>query len=463
MEILIVDDDPEQIFALESLLEAQGHSVLTAASGKEAVKVLKASGKTLDLIISDVNMPEMTGVELCDWVRSDADLRYLPVVLVTSLDTVEDLEKGFDAGADDYLCKPYNKDELLVRIAAVIQTRQLYSELRQAHHEREKLVSELHGRYAFGSLVGKAESMQEVYQLIERVAPSEAPVLITGESGTGKELVARAIHAQSKLSGRTLVIQNCSALNEQLLESELFGHVKGAFTGASRDKKGLFEVADQGTLFLDELGEMPLSMQAKLLRVLQDGTFHPVGSTESKTVKVRVIAATNRNLEEMMAEGSFREDLFYRLSVVQIPLPPLRQRRGDIALLVENFLEGKRESYGPRILSSEVLDFLISSDWPGNIRQLHNELERMLIMSDPGETLGPSHVSSKLRSASSGQVHDEDLGGESLRDAIESLEKKLIQKTLESVGGNKSEAARQLDISRSSLISKVKQYHLEEE
>jgi transcriptional regulator with PAS, ATPase and Fis domain len=303
--------------------------------------------------------------------------------------------------------------------------------------------------------------MRVVYDLVEKVKDSRVAVLITGESGTGKELVASAIHYNSGRKSRPFIAQNCSAFSETLLESELFGHVKGAFTGALRDKPGIFELADGGTLFLDEIGEMKPTLQAKLLRVLQEGTFTPVGGTKQRKVDVRVVAATNRDLEKMIKDGSFREDLYYRLNVIRIQLPPLRERVGDVASLVEHFLSkiAAREGSAAKSIQPELLSLLCNYRWPGNVRELENEMERLWLMAG-----GASMISRELadaRLSNSGAAAVEAAVEGSLAGAVESLERRVIQAALEKTGWNKSETARILDISRSNLIEKVKVYGLE--
>ncbi|MCL4138561.1 UNVERIFIED_CONTAM: hypothetical protein GTU68_049759, partial [Idotea baltica] len=312
-------------------------------------------------------MPEINGLDLVKKFKDDSFFKYIPVVLLSSMQDLDDVLKGFAFGADDYIGKPFKKDELFARINAIVRTRKIYQELSHELQLKEELQQQAIDRYSFSNI-------------IDRVADTNASVLINGESGTGKELVAQAIHYNSSRKDKPFIVQNCSALSEQLLESELFGHSKGSFTGAIKDRKGLFEVADGGTFFLDELGEMSQALQVKLLRVLQDGTFTPVGSSKMKKVDVRIVAATNRDLVEMIESGDFREDLYYRLNVVTIILPPLRERKEDIPLLCDFFLTKVQGDNKPSKFSNEAIAKLISYDWPGNIRQLQNEVERATIM-----------------------------------------------------------------------------------
>jgi two-component system response regulator HupR/HoxA len=331
---------------------------------------------------------------------------------------------------------------------------------RRTESEVHELRSQVRAQRNFGNILGKSGAMQDVFALLEKVKDAAVPVLILGESGTGKELIARAIHYNSPRRDKPFVVQNCSAFNDNLLESELFGHVNGAFTGAVRDKEGLFAVADGGTFFLDELGEMSPALQVKLLRVLQQGTFMPVGGTKERKVDVRVVTATNRPLADMVAEGTFREDLYYRLNLVTIKLPPLRERREDIPLLAEHFLvrNGARNNYRPS-LRADTIKILSEYRWPGNIRELENEIERAMLMAGGVDEIEPSHLSTHVRD---GALAPRKAGGVvgSLKVAVEELERAMIASALEQTGGNKSEAARILGIARSNLIAKAQSYGL---
>ena len=453
--IMAIDDSQEALFALDQVLSAHGYNVCTVRSGDQALEILKR--ENFDLVISDINMPGMDGLELARRMKADLALRYVPLILVTARDELEDVIRGLDQGADDYIRKPFRSEELLARVNASLRLKRLYGDLREARELSADLRSQLRERVQPKNIIGQSSAIREVFGLIEKVKGADVPVLISGESGTGKELVAAAIHFQSPRHERRLVVQNCSAFNENLLESELFGHVRGAFTGAVRDKPGLFEVADGGTFFLDELGEMTPALQVKLLRVLQDGTFLPVGGTSIKQVNVRILAATNRDLREMVARGEFREDLFYRLNVVNIKLPPLRERRGDIQLLAEHFLEeiARRSGRAKKVLSVEALRALECYAWPGNIRELQNEIERSSLLSAEEEQIGEEWLSQHIQNAQSSLAQ-----GGPLRQALEALEKQMIRDALLKHSGNKSEAARELGVSRSNLISKVQAYRL---
>jgi len=333
----------------------------------------------------------------------------------------------------------------------------LFDEMRAKEEEIAALRERLQARKGFAGLIGASSVMQEVYHLVDRVASNDCTVLVRGESGTGKELVARAIHHRSHRAEGPFVVQNCSAFNDNLLESELFGHVRGAFTGAVNDKKGLFEIASGGTLFLDEVAEMSPALQAKLLRVLQDQTFWPVGATTPKTGDVRIVAATHRDLEEMVKLERFREDLYYRLNVISINLPPLRERRSDIALLVQHFLDQHGEGIK---LTGEAMRLLTDHDWPGNVRELANEIERMMVLADGRRDLGADLVSARMRGAGNGDGDDGGVPLGTMREAMEQLEARMIRAALVECEGNRVHAARKLGIARSNLISKIKAYRI---
>jgi DNA-binding NtrC family response regulator len=465
VKILAVDDNPEALFALEQLLLSRGFEVVTAASGQETIE--KAESERPDLILLDVVMPEPNGYAVAKILKSHPELRYITIVLLTGRDELKDILHGFEQGADDYICKPYQSAELIARVHAAIRVRKLYSELRDVKVANRHLQAKMSENFSFGSIIGKSPAMNDLYQVMAKVVDSDVPVLITGESGTGKEMVATALHVNGLRKDRAFVVQNCSAFNENLLESELFGHVKGAFTGAVRDKQGLFEVADGGTFFLDELGEMSPALQVKLLRVLQDGTFMPVGGTKQKTVDVRVIAATNRNLEDMVRKGTFREDLYYRLNVVSLSLPPLRDRVGDVPLLVQYFMSkiATKSKQNVKSIAPDAMSALEAYHWPGNIRQLENEIQRAYVMSGKDELitracLSPA-VGNAVSSASAGVGFGAAAQDKPLKDVLAYVEREMIEQVLRRCEGNKSEAARQLGISRSNLIAKAQEYGIE--
>ncbi|MFO0416904.1 MAG: sigma-54-dependent transcriptional regulator [Pseudomonadota bacterium] len=461
VKILAVDDNPEALFALEQLLLSRGFEVVTAASGSETLA--KAEAERPDLILLDVVMPEPNGYEVAKTLKAHPELRYTTIVLLTGRDELKDILFGFEQGADDYICKPYQSAELIARVHAALRVRKLYGELRNARVTNRQLQARLGEQFSFDTIIGQSAAMRGLYQVMAKVVDSDVPVLITGESGTGKEMVATALHANGPRKDRPFVVQNCSAFNENLLESELFGHVKGAFTGAMRDKQGLFEVADGGTFFLDELGEMSPALQVKLLRVLQDGTFMPVGGTKQRKVDVRILAATNRNLEEMVKRGTFREDLYYRLNVVGLELPPLRQREGDVPLLAKFFLNkiADRTKQPVKGIAPDAMACLERYQWPGNIRQLENEVQRACVMSGKEsvitrECLSPTVAGIEIPTSKV------EMGQERpLKDVLDQVEREMIEGALTRCEGNKSEAARQLGIARSNLIAKCRDYGLE--
>lgn len=462
--ILLVDDHEDALYAGKRMLEHAGYKVITAVDGEEAFKTIKEQKP--DLILLDIMMPKVDGLEVTRRLKHDRDLKYIPLILLTAKSSLDDIVEGLDAGADGYIIKPFKPEELLARIKSALRMRTLYKDLKVSLDLNERLVREASDKYSDKNIIGESKAMKDVLSLVAKVSQADAPVLISGPSGTGKELIARSIHYNSNRRNAPFVAKNCAAFSEQILESELFGHVKGSFTGAIKDHKGLFESADKGTLFLDELGEMPLHLQAKLLRVLQEGLIMPIGSTEEFSVDVRIVAATNKDLHSMVALGKFREDLYYRLNVVQLELPSLHERMEDIPLLVTYFLDRAYQKRGGlrKHLSREVLDLFMSHTWPGNIRELENEIERMLILSGPEIELGIDLLSKNLMSKQGIEINKPSLKlGDSvdLKTAISDLEREMIKQSLERTKGNKSTSAKELGISRSSLISKVQEYELE--
>ncbi|MCB0355244.1 MAG: sigma-54-dependent Fis family transcriptional regulator [Bdellovibrionales bacterium] len=450
--ILVVDDNPEARFTLQSLLESHGYSVEVAGNGLEALK--KAIDSSPSIVLMDVVMPEMDGLEALNQFRQHPKLRDTPIVLLTSLSDVKDIRKGLAHGATDYIRKPFDQAEILSRIEAV------FAHVERAHQVLERLAPESE---RFG-IVGSSAPMQELFANIEQFSRSDSPVLILGESGTGKELIASALHHLSGRKAKRFLAVNCGAFAAELLESELFGHSRGAFSGAVKDKKGLFEAAEGGSLFLDELGELELRLQPKLLRVLQEGAFLPVGSTEEISVDVRIIAATHRDIGAMVHEGRFREDLFYRLNVLSLTVPPLRERGEDIKLLVQHFLKRYAQKSGTPVkaLSEEAFSLFLDYRWPGNVRELENETLRLALLSHGSSWIPASLVSPHISKGSGASDGVESAAqGSSLKVAVAELEKRMISRVLSQTGGNRSEAARLLDISRSNLLSKIKSYELD--
>ncbi len=451
--ILVVDDDPAHRLMLTTLLSDWGYRVKEADGGLSAVA--KVQEEPLDAVIMDVRMPDMDGIEATRRIHHYNPA--LPVIVLTAFSSVPSAVEALKAGAYDYLTKPLDFDALRLALDRALE----HTHLRTENQElREQLA-----RLRLPEIIGTSAAMARLVELLALVAPSEATVLITGESGTGKGLVARAIHANSRRSHGPLVEVNCAAIPENLMETELFGHDKGAFTGADKARRGRFAQADGGTIFLDEVGELSLPMQAKLLRVLQDGQIQRVGSDQPIAVDVRILAATNRDLHQMTQEGLFREDLYYRLNVVAVEVPPLRQRKEDIPLLVDHFLRtfAQKNKRTVRGITPRAMDLLLKYDWPGNVRELENVMERAVILLR-GEYLTeaelPLHLQRPETPGPSGPANDappED--AVSLPSVtLAEMERRLIERVLEETGGNKSEAARRLGITRRTLKLKLKKY-----
>jgi two-component system NtrC family response regulator len=374
--ILIVDDEKNYLLVLRDLLADAGYEVLTTDSAVQALEI--AGSHDLDLVITDMRMPSMDGMEFLD--RLQAEDPDLPVIMMTAYATVERAVEAMKRGAFDYITKPFKNEELKLTIRKAIEMHRLMRENRM-------LSKQLQERFEFGNIIGKSKAMRQIYEIIEKVAQTRATVLVTGESGTGKELIARAIHFNSPRRDKPFISVNCSALPESLLESELFGHERGAFTGAYAQRKGRFELAHGGTLFLDEIGDMSPALQVKLLRVLQEMTFERVGGIRTIQVDARLVTASNRDLLHEVGEGRFREDLYYRLNVVHIEVPPLRERRDDIPLLINHFLHKVTEAHGVQVkrMSQEALKYLYQYEWTGNVRELENTVERAVIFCDSDE------------------------------------------------------------------------------
>ena len=444
--ILVVDDEESIRIMLRAVLEEEGYEIIEAADGPEAVKAVEQD--PLDLILLDIRMTTMDGIETLTEIRKISP--FVPVLMMTAYATVKTAVEALKAGAFEYLAKPLDIEELKILVQKALE----YYRLRE---ENLTLKERLGSRFDFSRIIGKGRKMKELFDFLAQVAPSEATVLILGESGTGKELVANAIHHNSPRTQQPFVKVACAALPETLLESELFGHEKGAFTGAIARREGRFQAAHRGTIFLDEVGEMSPAIQTKLLRVLQEREFEPVGSSRTAKVDVRVIAATNKDLGKEIKEGRFREDLFYRLNVIPIHLPPVRERKEDIPALANHFLSLYREKNKKEIkeISPKALDLLIRHDWPGNIRELENCLERAVIVAR-GELIAPADLPPAIQNLPAGK-EDAEIpfpAGISLQEA----EKALILKTLEDAGGNRSRAAEILGINRRTLQMKLKEY-----
>ncbi|MEJ2715765.1 MAG: sigma-54 dependent transcriptional regulator [Deltaproteobacteria bacterium] len=443
--LLIVEDQQSMREFLEIMLSNEGYAVKTAATGEEGFEIFRKEPQ--DLVLTDVRMPGMSGLDLIREIRSIDPSAF--IIALTAYACADDAIRALREGAYDYISKPFQIDDLRAVLRNALEARRL----RQENLELLESGEESRG---FGEIIGKSPEMVEVFDMISRIAPSKASVLIIGESGTGKELVAKAIRAESPRARRPFVTVNCTAIPETLLESEMFGHVKGSFTGAVVNKPGLVEAAHTGTLFLDEVGEIPLSIQAKLLRFLQEREFRRVGGNESKKVDVRVIAATNKKLEKEMEAGSFREDLYYRLNVIRIPLPPLREREDDIPLLIDHFLAKFAKEQGKQIekVSSLAARVLNNYDYPGNVRELENIIERCVTLerSDQltAENLPPKLVEQPPPASAPGEMEIPP-DGIDLNRVTEEVERQLVSRALALTGGNRSRASRLLGISLRSL------------
>jgi len=449
--ILIVDDEKNYLVVLEALLGPEGYETVTADNAKEALRLIRESD--LDLVITDMKMPKMSGLELLE--ASKEIKPDLPVIIMTAYGTIEMAVEAMKKQAYDYITKPFKNEELKLTIKKALHNYRLIKE--------NRLLSEaLSDRYSYGNIIGKSKPMLKIYDMIRKVAPSKASVLITGPSGTGKELIAKAIHYDSPRKDRPFITINCGALTETLLESEIFGHEKGAFTGAVAMKKGRFELADGGTLFLDEVGDMPLSLQVKLLRTLQEMEFERVGGTKTINVDVRVLSASNRDIKGDVADGVFREDLFYRLNVIHIEVPPLSERIEDIRLLVDHFIEKYRQDGAKeRIeLSPETWKALYNHNWPGNIRELENVIERAVVLNPGGiielEDL-PADFSRKREEI---DVNKFIPANAPLQQTLEKIEEQLIRRALSQCNNIQSHAADMLSITKSLFQHKMKKYKI---
>ena len=449
--VLIVDDEELYRKALQRILKRAGHEVSLAPSGSEALALI--GNDQFDLVLCDLQMPGMSGLELIESVRETHP--DLPCILVTGHGGPEQSIEALGAGAFWYLEKPFEQERLdTVRslVKKAIEHGRLKTENRQ-------LQRELQSRHKFDSIIGKSAALRHTLSTVEKVADTESTVLITGESGTGKELLARALHYNSRRAARPLVTVNCGAIPEELLESELFGHVKGAFTGATHARKGRFAAAAGGSIFLDEIGDMSLNLQVKLLRVLQERAFEPVGSSETLQIDVRIIAATHQDLPRLIAEKTFREDLYYRLNVLPIESPPLRERREDIPLLVQHFLDRACQERGGRsdAITDAAMGCLIAYAWPGNIRELENTMERLAILSS-GSEIDAHHLPEAIRSALTAEPPSPRLeeNALSLSESVIKLEKELILRALERTDWNKKQAAQLLGMNRTTLLEKIK-------
>jgi two-component system response regulator HydG len=447
MNILIVDDEPSIRDMCAEVAKQSGMKAITVASAEEALDVLENTA--IDIVLTDLVLQQTSGLDLLKRVHATSPM--LPVIVLTQYGTIDSAVAATRLGAVDYVTKPFRIEELRSRLEHAARAVEL-------QHENNVLREQLRTRPGFGGLIGLSERMQRVYKIIQKVSLHEYPVLILGESGTGKELVAKSVHFSGPRKDRPFAPVDCSSLVPTLIESELFGYVKGAFTGALHGKQGLLEAAHGGTLFLDEIGDMPVDLQAKLLRALQEREVKPVGSTERRRIDVRIIAATNRDLDSAIKAGTFRQDLYFRLNVVQVKLPPLRERKSDIPLLVTSFLEKFSASQQTsREISEDAMRQLISYDWPGNVRELENAIERAVALGS-GPVVHVGDLPSNLQYPTTERLPERN---ELI--PLEELERRAILRTLRETAGDKLQAARILGIGKTTLYRKLKQYHLESE
>ncbi|MCM2280362.1 MAG: sigma-54 dependent transcriptional regulator [Bdellovibrionaceae bacterium] len=453
--ILIVDDESSLRTALFRVLDRQGFQVITASTLREA-EILAGSDQALDLAIVDLRLPDGDGIDLM--TRLKALHPAIQVMILTGHATIETAVRATQSGAFHFVTKPFNMEELLNIVSRALS----HKSLTQENHQ---LRSALHRKYRFDNIVGQSDEVRHVLEMVERVADSDSTVLVTGESGTGKELIAKAIHYNSPRANKPFIPINCGAIPAELLESELFGHVKGAFTGAIATRVGRFELASGGTIFLDEIGELSLSLQVKLLRVLQERRFEPVGSAKTQVADVRVIAATNVDLEKAVAKGEFREDLFYRLNVIPIRIPSLKQRRSDIPLLLHHFIHHFNSNKNRHLqgVAPEAMEMLMNYTWPGNIRELENLVERLAILKGSGmiEVRDlPEHYRAKPASGGAGATSldsiDIPAAGMDFNSAVDAYENALILQALEKTGWNRNQAAVLLKLNRTTLVEKIK-------
>jgi len=453
-KILIVDDNPEVLKLIASILETNEYEVETVSMGESAIKKLESND--YDMVLTDLMMPDIDGMQVLEHVKSKAS-RTMCIIL-TGHGTIKSSVKAIKKGAFDYITKPVSPSELLIIVEKALKFKNL-------EEENIRLKKELKGKYHYKNIVGTSQVIKKIYDLIEKVSDTDGTVLITGASGTGKELIARSIHYNSQRSDKPLVVINCGAVPEALLESELFGHEKGAFTGAYKKRIGRFEMANGGTVFLDEIGEMSPALQIKLLRVLQEQQFERVGGTKTIHVDLRFIAATNKNLTTAINMEKFREDLYYRLNVIPIKVPSLKQRRSDIPLLIDFFLKKFQKIKNKKItgFSQPAMDSMWAYDWPGNVRELENVIKRLTILCE-SPVVNMDDLPENIRDVSGANPSDEEviLGDElNLNEAVQDYEKKIILEALEKTNWVKSKAAKLLNINRTTLVAKIKKQNIE--
>ncbi len=452
--ILIIDDEANMRHMLTALLNESGFKVDSVSDGLQALQKLDETN--YNFIFCDVRMPNMDGMT---FLKTAAErIENINVIMMSAYGSIETAVEAMKLGAYDYISKPFKTDEVLLTLRKADERERLKNE----NIILKEQIKEIAERSSFGKMIAKSRSMKSVFRLAEKVALYDTTVLITGASGTGKELVARGLHYGGNRAKNPFIPVNCGGIPESLLESELFGHKKGAFTGANKDYKGLFEAANGGTIFLDEIGDLPFTLQVKLLRVLQDNEVRPVGETQSKLIDVRVIAATSKNLDKEVEKGNFREDLFYRLNVLPIRLPPLIERSEDIPLLCQHFIDQFSVKLGKKMtgITPSAMSLLLQHSWPGNVRELENMIERAVVLAE-GDVLVPENLPHNILNGERASQSPEDIfNGFSIKTGKEILEKNLIRRALEATGGNRTHAAKLLEISHPSLLQKMKVYNI---
>ena len=449
--VLVVDDEENLRHMIAMLLDEEGYQVDQAEDGAAALARLDESPS--DFVVSDLRMPKMDGMELLAALGKRTD--ELTFILMTAYGDLETALEAIKLGAYDYVQKPFKPEEILLRL-------RMAEERECLRRENVQLRQQVRREYSFDNIIGKADVMRKIFRTIEKIGDYKTTVLIYGESGTGKELIARALHVNSSRCDKAFVAVNCGAIPENLLESELFGHVKGAFTDAVRTKRGLFEEANQGTLFLDEIGELPLALQVKLLRVLQEEEIRPVGDTRTSKIDVRIVAATVRDLSQEVTAGRFREDLFYRLNVLPLRVPPLRERREDLPLLVEHFLEKYNKRLGTEVtnFTQPAMQLLLDYSWPGNVRELENTIERAVVLADR-PVIDEESLPDKVRETRDPLRLTLASGELSIKKTVRVIEDELIRRALTKTGGNRTAAAKLLEISNRALLYKIKEFGID--
>lgn len=451
--LLVIDDEKNMCHMLSTVLKKAGYKVDTALDGKQG---LDLAGRTqYDFILCDIKMPAMSGMEFLE--EAGEHLKASTVIMMSAYGSIDTAVEAMKLGAYDYISKPFKTDEVLLTLKKAEERESLKKE----NILLKERIQEIEADYRFGKMVAKSPVMKSVFTLAEKAARHKTTVLILGESGTGKELIARGLHYEGERSSQPFIAVNCGGIPETLLESELFGYKKGAFTGADKNKKGLFQEADGGTIFLDEIGELPLSLQVKLLRVLQEDEIRAVGDSKVTKTDMRVVAATSKNLEDEVKKGTFREDLYYRVNVLTVKIPPLRERAEDIPLLCDHFIARFNKRLGKRIagIAPAAMSFLLEYQWPGNVRELENVIERSFVLSE-GSLLLPEHLPLELIQKEGAGFDGDFIDCLSLKKAQRKIEERLITRALEETGGNRTRAARLLEISHPSLLSKIKTYSI---